>query len=138
MNGNSIISAAISYIEDNLHEDLSLDDIEKKLNYSKFYINRLFVKRVGCTMHKYIQARRLTEAARYLTETDKPIVEIAFEAHYNSQQAFTAAFQQLYRCTPKIYRKNGIFYPMKTRITMQTRIPRYQNPASMWGGNIAA
>ena len=132
MNSNSVINAAIAYIEDNLHEDLPLDDIEKKLNYSKFYINRLFIKRVGCTMHKYIQVRRLTEAARQLAETDIPIVEIAFEAHYNSQQAFTAAFQQIYRCTPKEYRKNGIFYPMQTRISV------CQNLISMSGGNIAA
>lgn len=138
MTDNSVINAAISYIEDNLQENLSLDDIEKKLNYSKFYINRLFVKKVGCTMHKYIQVRRLTEAARHLAETDKPIIEIAFEAHYNSQQAFTAAFQQIYLCTPKAYRKNGIFYPMQTRITMQTRISCYQNLISMSGGNIAA
>ena len=55
--------------------------------------------------YKYIQGRRLTLAARELVETKKPITEIAYEAHYNSQQAFTLAFHQLYLCTPQTYRK---------------------------------
>ncbi len=95
------------YIERHLHEDLSLDRLSRKLNYSKFYIGRVFAEGAGCTIYKYIQRRRLAEAAKQLISTDKPIVEIALEARYNSQQAFTLAFRRLYGCTPYVCRKKG-------------------------------
>ncbi len=95
------------YIERHLHEDLSLDRLSRKLNYSKFYIGRVFAEGAGCTIYKYIQRRRLAEAIKQLISTDKPIVEIALEARYNSQQAFTLAFRRLYGCTPYVCRKKG-------------------------------
>ncbi len=43
-------------------------------------MNRIFAEETGCTIHRYIMERRLTEAARKLVETDKTIVEISGEA----------------------------------------------------------
>ena len=119
MSKHSVSDIIIDYIEAHLDEDLSLDKIAKDLNYSKFYIARTFVEKTGKSVYKYIQGRRLTLAAQKLVETKEPIVEIAYEAHYNSQQAFTFAFSQLYLCTPQVYRKNGIFYPKQLRLSTQ-------------------
>lgn len=119
MNNQSVIKSIVSYVEDNLSEEIAIEEIAKALNYSKFYIARVFKENTGCTLYKYIQGRRLTEAARMLVETQKPIVEIAYEVNYHSQQAFTQAFHQAYLCTPQIYRKNGLFYPKQKRISMK-------------------
>lgn len=118
MENNSVAKKVTAYIEEHLEEDLSLEHIADALNYSKFYIARAFSKETGCTVYKYIQGRRLTLAAKKLVETKKPIIEIACEAHYTSQQAFTLAFSQLYLCTPQTYRKNGNFYPVQPKIKM--------------------
>lgn len=112
----SVIHKIIDYIEEYLEEDLSLDKLAENLNYSKFYIARVFMEKTGTSIYKYIQGRRLTLAAQKLVETKKPIIDIAYEAHYNSQQAFTLAFHQLYLCTPQVYRKNGIFNPKQVRL----------------------
>jgi len=138
MSEKSIVSKIILYIEENLCEDLSLDHIEEKLSYSKFYMNRLFAKKVGCTIHKYIQMRRLTEAARQLVETDIPISRIAQDAHYNSQQAFTLAFHQVYLCTPLEYRRNEIFHPKQPRIMMRSNILLVKNTYQAVKGKMAA
>ena len=119
MNDNRIVEKITSYIEAHLEEDLSLDKISGELHYSKFYISRLFAEKAGCTIYKYIQGRRLTLAAGKLTETQKPIVEIAYEAGYASQQAFTLAFRQVYFCTPLEYRKRGVFYPKQEKLGMR-------------------
>lgn len=138
MSDRCIVKAVLSYIEENLNEDLSLDLIEANLCYSKFYINRLFAKETGCTIYKYIQARRLTEAARKLVETDLPIARIAQEAHYNSQQAFTLAFHRAYACTPLAYRRNGAFHPMQPGITMSGSDHSMKHIYSVLGGSMAA
>ena len=124
MNDTSIISDLLSYIEDNLTGDLSLDTLACEFNYSKFYLARIFSEHTGCTLYKYIQGRRLTDAAQKLVETGQPIVEIAYEAHYNSQQAFTLAFHQMYALSPQTYRKNGVFLPRQPKIDMRRLVSR--------------
>lgn len=138
MNNHSVVKKTADYIETHLNEDLSLDKIADTLHYSKFYIARIFTKETNCTIYKYIQRRRLTLAAQKLAETELPIVEIAYEAHYDSQQAFTFAFKQLYECTPNIYRKNGIFYPKQSKISMMSSLNRYSFMYYLAGGKSAA
>ncbi len=125
MNNSTVVEKIVDYIETHIDEDLSLDKIANALNYSKFYIARIFTEETKCTVYKYIQGRRLTLAAQKLVETEQPIVEIAYEAHYDSQQAFTLAFRQLYECTPNIYRKNGVFYPKQSKMCMMGSVNGY-------------
>lgn len=138
MNKSIVVENIVDYIEKHLNEDLSLDKIAKDLNYSKFYIARIFSEKTGDTIHKYVQGRRLTLAAKQLVETKKPIIEIAYDAQYNSQQAFTFAFNQLYLCTPQAYRKKGLFYPKQSRIGIKNKLSFYTCTNYAWGGRSAA
>lgn len=52
---NTVVEKIIDYIETHMNEDLSLDKIAKALNYSKFYIARIFTEETKCTVYKYIQ-----------------------------------------------------------------------------------
>ncbi|MCL2285164.1 MAG: AraC family transcriptional regulator [Firmicutes bacterium] len=101
---NCVVAKAIAYIKENPESRLSLDEIAGKMNYSKFHLSRLFAREVGCTIYKYIKTRRLAIAADKLTSTNKPIAEIALEANYDSQQAFSFAFRQEYGLPPQTYR----------------------------------
>lgn len=92
------------YINRNLEQKLDLDQIAKIAGYSKFHLNRLFTKETGVTIYQYLQSRRLNLAAQKLAKTKLPISQIALEAGYDSQQAFTLAFKQNYLCTPRQYR----------------------------------
>ena len=56
------------------------------------HLHRVFSDTVGLTIHDYIQRRQLTESAKLLVFSCKPIVQIAFLSGYQSQQAFTNAF----------------------------------------------
>ena len=132
----STIKRILLYIEGNLDKELSLEKIAKEFSYSKFYIARTFKEDTGVTLYKYIQGRRLDEAARKLAETDRPIVEIAFEAGYGSQQAFTQAFRCIYACTPQEYRRAGIFIPKQGRIYMGIKSTIVSS--GLTGGRIAA
>lgn len=114
----SVTEKVLSYIEDHLGQELSLEEIARELNYSKYYVARAFKENTGMTLHKYIQGRRLSEAARKLAQTRQPIIEVAFDAGYGSQQAFTQAFHREYLCTPQEYRRIGRFTPRQDRIRL--------------------
>lgn len=91
-------------IEEHFNEELLLDDIARTAGYSKYHLNRMFLKETGQTIHQYIRERRLFEAEKLLIESDRAIVDIALEIGYTSQQSFTLAFRQQFDSTPQSYR----------------------------------
>lgn len=127
MSGHKVesISAAISYIEAHLNEKLDLDTVANVICYSKYHLHRMFTEMVGITLHDYIQRRQLTEAAKLLVFSEKPIIQIALIAGYESQQAFTSIFKAMYKQTPLEYRQNEVFYPLQLEFTLNN------NPSSL-------
>lgn len=115
----NIVSQAIAYIEDNLNDKLELDKIAGALHYSKFHLHRIFTKTIGLTIHEYAQRRQLTEAAKLLVFSKKPIIEIALISGYESQQAFTGIFKAMYKVTPAEYREAEEFYPLQLKIHLK-------------------
>lgn len=113
-----IASKVLNYIEDNIEKEIKVDRIAKNVGYSRFYLSRIFSECTGITIYKYLQSRRLTMAAEKLIKSDEPITKIAYEAGYDSQQAFTLAFKRLYLYPPHIYRSMGVFVPKQSRISL--------------------
>ena len=122
--GNHIenIAAVIDYIEAHLDEKLDLEKVAKSVHYSKYHLHRIFTDTVGMTIHDYAQRRQLTEAAKLLIFSAKPILEIAFICGYESQQAFSTAFKAMYKVSPAQYRINGTFYPLQLRFVLNKNI----------------
>lgn len=114
--GETVVRKIKEYIESHQKDELSLDKIAAALNYSKFYMGRVFAKATGTTICKYIQGRRLDAAAEQLVTTNRPVIDIALETGYGSPQAFTLAFRRFYRCSPRAYRKNRISVPGKSEM----------------------
>lgn len=138
MSEKTVTKQVLSYIENHLDQELTLEKIEKELNYSKYYLARQFKRNMGVTLHKYIQSRRLAEAAEKLAESRKPIIEIAFEAGYGSQQAFTRAFCDEFMCTPQKYRKNGELMQRQNKTGIKPRSKSVVNLYQLIKGRAAA
>lgn len=119
-----IVSRAIRYIEDNLHDKLDLDMVASALHYSKYHLHRIFTKTVGLTIHEYAKRRQLTEAAKLLVFSQKPIIEIAFMSGYESRQAFTDIFKAMYKVTPAEFREVKEFYPLQLEIHLKEELIR--------------
>ena len=123
-----ILQHMLSYIERTLGggqgDSLTLDDIAEKIGYSKYYLNRIFRAHTGLTIHQYIVERRLTEAARELVYSQKPLIDIAYEAGYHSQQAFTNAFSNVYRCSPRDYRAARTWFPLRAPLSVSKLVVR--------------
>ena len=137
MKNGKMIKKIIDYIENNLDSQLNLDEIAKEAAYSKFHLNRIFLECVGCTIYKYIQLRRLTVAAEKLVYTKKPIIEIAYEANYSSQESFTFAFRQLYGHPPQEYRAIKVHIPKFNKFELKDNLVMLYNPAKKREVNVA-
>ena len=112
------IEKVIGYIENHLDGKLDLERVAAAVGYSKYHLHRMFAATVGMTIHDYVQRRQLTEAAKLLVFSDKPVIEVALICGYESQQAFTAAFKAMYKAPPAEYREKGVFYPLQLRFVL--------------------
>lgn len=89
------IDAITQYIDDNL-EAISIDigNLVDYSGYSRRYLQILFKDKIGVTVGKYIQFRRITRAAIYLRFTNMSIADISAKLLYDSQQTFTREFKK--------------------------------------------
>ena len=101
------ISEAINYIENNITEELSINDIAKRAFMSAFYFQKGFSMLCGVTVGEYIRQRRLSLAGSELVSTNKRIIDIAIEYGYESPDSFTKAFTRFHGVTPTAVRKDG-------------------------------
>src|SRR5712675_288793 len=95
---------ALWYIESHLAEELSLDEIAGVAGISRFHMVRAFAAATGCSVMRYVRARRLTEAARALAAGAPNILSLALDADYGSHEAFTRAFRDHFGVTPEAVR----------------------------------
>ncbi|SHN69756.1 AraC family transcriptional regulator [Desulfitobacterium chlororespirans] len=117
------ISDAINYIEDNITEELTIDNIAKQAFVSSFYFQKGFAMLCGFTVGEYIRQRRLTLAGSELVSTDGKIIDIALKYGYDSPDSFTKAFLRFHGVTPTAVRKDGAmiktFAPLKIKFSLE-------------------
>lgn len=117
------ISEAITYIEKNLTEDLTVDDIAKHVCISPFYFQRGFAMLCGFTVAEYIRKRRLSLAGNDLIYSEQKIIDIALKYGYDSPDSFTKAFLRFHNVTPTAVRKEGAlvksFAPLKVKFSLK-------------------
>lgn len=116
------IEKVIEYIELHLDGKLDLEQVSEASRYSKYHLHRMFADTVGLTIHDYVQRRQLTEAAKLLVFSDKPIIDVALICGYESQQAFSTAFKSMYKKPPAEYREKREFYPLQLRFILSKKV----------------
>ena len=97
-------------------EALTLHHLAQKLGYSESYISKKFYEISGMHLRHYLHHRRLAFALKALRDTERGILDIAADAGFSSQEAFTRAFKKAYGLTPGAYRKNTTPVVLRTLI----------------------
>ncbi|GIN71918.1 putative HTH-type transcriptional regulator YbfP [Bacillus sp. J14TS2] len=105
MSYQPIIQKSIKYIENNLHEDLSLESVAQFAGFSRYHFHRVFQKETGVTISEYVRYRRIANSASMLINTDEKIIDIAFYYHFETQESFSRSFKKYYKLPPGQYRK---------------------------------
>mgnify|MGYP002719756888 CR=1 FL=1 len=100
-----MIKKIIFYVEENLHEPLTLESIASQSYFSKYHFHRIFQSSIGMTVTEYIRLRRLANASSDLLYTNERILDIALYYRFESQESFTRAFKEIYKLPPGKYRK---------------------------------
>ncbi|MDR7343314.1 AraC family transcriptional activator of mar-sox-rob regulon [Pantoea alhagi] len=107
MDQAGIIRDLLVWLESHLDQPLSLDNVAAKAGYSKWHLQRMFKEVTSHAIGAYIRARRLSKAAVALRLTSRPILDIALQYRFDSQQTFTRAFKKQFNQTPAYYRRSS-------------------------------
>ena len=81
-------------------EALTLRFLSRRLGYSEFYTSRKFKEISGIQFRNYLQLRKLAFALKEVRDSQRNLLDIAFDYGFSSHEAFTRAFKETYGVTP--------------------------------------
>lgn len=102
------ISPALDLIELRLDEHFTLGQLAEACALSESTFLRKFKRVTGVSPVAYANERKMSAALFQLTETDDPIVEIAYRTGFENQFYFSTCFKKKFGLSPSEYRKTQI------------------------------
>jgi two-component system response regulator YesN len=101
----SIIKNALAYIDGHYASPLSYKDVAQQVFISPSYFLCLLKQETGQTFVDHLTAVRVERAKALLSQTDKPIAEIAYEVGFANSDYFSRIFRKATGKTAKEYRE---------------------------------
>jgi AraC-like DNA-binding protein len=108
-NNSHRISKVISYLQENLINDIKIKQVADLVNMSETAFSHFFKKRTQRSFSEYLTDMRISYAARQILETDRNISEICFISGFNNLSNFNRTFKGRYGCTPCEFRSQQQF-----------------------------
>ncbi len=93
------IRRVLSYINENLGKELSVEQLAEQAYLSKYHFMRLFKAQTGSSVHAYVRQKRLLHAARLIRE-GMTVGKAAAESGFGDYSAFHRAFRESFGISP--------------------------------------
>jgi AraC-like DNA-binding protein len=103
-----MLSKIFAFVEQNFASECSLEELSAQIGYDYAYLSRSFKKSTGISYVAYLNIYRLNKACYLLDNTDKSILQCAFDSGYSSLRTFNRNFKNHFGISPAEYRKKGI------------------------------
>lgn len=101
------MQAVASYIYENAHQELSLEELARVFALSPSHLSRTFKAETGFGIKEYIIRIRMRRAAELLLTTELSVTEVAQRCGFNDSNYFGDAFKRTTGLSPREYRKLG-------------------------------
>lgn len=100
----SSLAPVLSFINEHLTEELSIDDLASAAHLSKYHFMRLFKTEIGFTAAAYIKRKRVQRAAQ-LIRSGMSAADAALECGYRDYSSFHRAFRDIFSLSPGSLKK---------------------------------
>lgn len=104
LHSDEMVKQAQTYIENNLQEKLSMEELSSRYAVGRRNFDRRFIKATGNTPVEYSQRVRVESAKRALETSRKTINEVMYDVGYSDVKAFREVFRRITGLTPLEYR----------------------------------
>jgi AraC family transcriptional regulator len=103
--GRRHLGRAIDFMETNLAESIDLVAMAAVTGLSPSHFARQFRTMTGKAPHQFLMHLRIERAKRLLSETETPVVTVAFACGFANQEHLTRLFKRSYGIAPAAYRR---------------------------------
>jgi two-component system response regulator YesN len=93
-------------LKNNVFGRLTIEDVSKKINYSKAYVFRQFKQATGKGVMEYYTDLKIKAAKELLREGELSINEISEKLHYDTPNYFSKSFKKIVGKTPTEYKNH--------------------------------
>ncbi len=100
------IKIVISFIRENYHRPISIEEISDLCHYSQSHFMKFFKSMLGMGFTQYLNDYRLELASRMLLATSDNILDIALQCGFENLSYFNRIFKRKYGVTPGRYRQS--------------------------------
>jgi len=98
----------IEFINENYTSDISREGLAAAEDINPNYLSSLFIAYTGKKMQEYINSLRVKDAIDQLMQTNKKVIDIAYDSGFESLGTFNRAFKQDTGTSPMKYRKQSV------------------------------
>ena len=102
------IKEAITYIEQNFQNDISIEDIAVSCGLNRSYFGKIFREEMGKSPQEFLISYRMTKATELLKITRLSIADIGNGVGYPNQLHFSRAFKNVYGISPRQWRNENV------------------------------
>jgi transcriptional regulator GlxA family with amidase domain len=102
--GDEVVKKAQAYIEKNLHEKISVEQLSSKFAVGRRNFDRRFIKATGNTPVEYSQRVKIESAKKAFETSRKNVNEVMYEVGYSDVKAFREVFRKITGLSPLEYR----------------------------------
>jgi AraC-like DNA-binding protein len=99
------VEAAKQFLASHLGERVTLDDVARAAGASPFHLARIFQRRTGAPVHRYLTRLRLRASLGRLAEDACDLTGLALELGFSSHSHFSDAFRREFGCAPSDARR---------------------------------
>ncbi len=97
---DSKLAEILSYINENLTEDITIDHLSSRFYLSRYYLMHYFKEGTGYTIGNYITEKRLM-LAKSLVQNGCTVTEACYRSGFKNYSAFSRAFKKAYNTIPR-------------------------------------
>ena len=96
---------AVTLMESNVEEPLTLDEVSEYVGISRRQLERLFNRYLHCAPSRYYLELRLSRARLLLLQTSIPVIDVAISCGFSTAPHFSKCYSDLYGKPPSSERR---------------------------------
>lgn len=101
------VKKLVDYIHTNYASEITADMLKNRFHYHPYYLNSVFLKYMGTTIHKYLMEQRVHASCSLMLTSDMTFQEIAVAVGFCNQSHFSKIFRRFTGMTPGEYRQTN-------------------------------
>lgn len=105
MYSNKLICQILNYIDTNWCNKLSINDLENRFYYNRYYIMKLFKREIGVTIFDYVNNFKIYKSINEIAISNNSMITIAINCGFNSLEYFSETFKNIVGVSPSNYKK---------------------------------